>query len=57
MYQLIYNRIPFEGKEKTEYWRNTINTEITFEGCCPPELLALLKGMLQKNPSNRLSVD
>jgi hypothetical protein len=50
VYQLIYGRIPFEGSEKEEYWRNTINVEITYEDTCPQQFLQVLRGMLQKRP-------
>lgn len=56
-YELLYGRVPFSGHDNEALRRNILAKDPNFPKSIDEELLYLLKGLLNKNPDNRLGFD
>nr|AML76764.1 putative LOV domain-containing protein [Freycinetia multiflora] len=56
LYEMLYGRTPFRGKNRQKTFANVLYKDLTFPGSIPVSLAArqLINGLLQKDPANRL---
>ncbi|KAF5191318.1 Phototropin-2 [Thalictrum thalictroides] len=56
LYEMIYGRTPFRGKNRQRTFANILHKDLTFPNSIPASLAArqLIHGLLQRDPANRL---
>uniref|UniRef100_A0A126WVW1 non-specific serine/threonine protein kinase n=1 Tax=Danaea nodosa TaxID=491836 RepID=A0A126WVW1_9MONI len=56
LYELLYGRTPFRGKNRPKTFANILQKDLTFPSSIPVSLAArqLINGLLHRDPSNRL---
>jgi serine/threonine protein kinase len=57
LFCLLFGRIPFEKHGMLELYQAIRNDEPVFDDGCNPELVDLLKRLLEKNPEKRITTD
>eukprot|EP00127_Corallochytrium_limacisporum_P002358 Clim_evm1s118 gene=Clim_evmTU1s118 len=57
LYAFVYGRLPFHAPNAIMLFRNIIESEVEYSDDMPPELNDLLRGMLQKDPGKRFTMD
>lgn len=56
LYCLRFGRIPFERSAVLDMYEAIKNNEVEFDSDCEPELVDLLKRLLDKNPKTRITM-
>ena len=56
LYQMIHNKYPFKGRTFPELYNNIQNSEPEYDKNITAELLELLKGILEKDPDKRFTI-
>nr|AHZ63873.1 phototropin [Osmunda regalis]AML78893.1 putative LOV domain-containing protein [Osmunda sp. BC-2016] len=56
LYEMIYGRTPFRGKNRQKTFANVLHKDLTFPSSIPASLAArqLINGLLHRDPANRL---
>uniref|UniRef100_A0A0D9ZIP1 non-specific serine/threonine protein kinase n=1 Tax=Oryza glumipatula TaxID=40148 RepID=A0A0D9ZIP1_9ORYZ len=56
LYEMLYGRTPFRGKNRKKTFYNILHKDLTFPSSIPVSLAAkqLIHGLLQRDPSNRI---
>ncbi|RCV32977.1 hypothetical protein SETIT_7G046200v2 [Setaria italica] len=56
LYEMLYGRTPFRGKNRKKTFHNILHKDLTFPSSIPVSLAAkqLIHGLLQRDPSSRL---
>jgi len=56
LYEMLYGRTPFRGKNRKRTFHNILHKDLTFPSSIPVSLAAkqLIHGLLQRDPSSRL---
>nr|AML78837.1 putative LOV domain-containing protein [Larrea tridentata] len=56
LYEMLYGRTPFRGKNRQKTFANILHKDLTFPSSIPVSLAArqLINALLQKDPANRL---
>ncbi|KAG0467894.1 hypothetical protein HPP92_017222 [Vanilla planifolia] len=56
LYEMLYGRTPFRGKNRQKTFANILHKDLTFPSSIPVSLAArqLINGLLQREPANRL---
>ncbi|MCO5582354.1 hypothetical protein L7F22_036248 [Adiantum nelumboides] len=56
LYEMIYGRTPFRGKNRQKTFANVLHKDLTFPSSIPVSLAArqLINGLLHRDPANRL---
>ncbi|KAG8063892.1 hypothetical protein GUJ93_ZPchr0004g38741 [Zizania palustris] len=56
LYEMMYGRTPFRGKNRKKTFYNILHKDLTFPSSIPVSLAAkqLIHGLLERDPSNRL---
>nr|AML78752.1 putative LOV domain-containing protein [Heliconia sp. BC-2016] len=56
LYEMMYGRTPFRGKNRQKTFANILHKDLTFPGSIPVSLAArqLIHGLLNRDPANRL---
>nr|AML78601.1 putative LOV domain-containing protein [Vittaria lineata] len=56
LYEMIYGRTPFRGKNRQKTFANVLHKDLTFPSSIPASLAArqLINGLLHRDPMNRL---
>ncbi|XP_077216359.1 phototropin 2 isoform X2 [Tasmannia lanceolata] len=56
LYEMLYGRTPFRGKNRQKTFANILHKDLTFPSSIPVSLAArqLIHGLLHRNPANRL---
>uniref|UniRef100_A0A126WXU9 non-specific serine/threonine protein kinase n=1 Tax=Austrobaileya scandens TaxID=13351 RepID=A0A126WXU9_9MAGN len=56
LYEMLYGRTPFRGKNRQRTFANILHKDLTFPSSIPVSLAArqLIHGLLQRDPANRL---
>ncbi|KAH7300514.1 hypothetical protein KP509_24G066200 [Ceratopteris richardii] len=56
LYEMIYGRTPFRGKNRQKTFANILHKDLTFPSSIPASLAArqLINGLLHRDPANRL---
>nr|AML79436.1 putative LOV domain-containing protein [Nandina domestica] len=56
LYEMLYGRTPFRGKNRQRTFANILHKDLTFPSSIPVSLPArqLINGLLQRDPANRL---
>uniref|UniRef100_A0A126X2E0 non-specific serine/threonine protein kinase n=1 Tax=Pityrogramma trifoliata TaxID=164275 RepID=A0A126X2E0_9MONI len=56
LYEMIYGRTPFRGKNRQKTFANVLHKDLTFPSSIPASLAArqLIHGLLHRDPANRL---
>ncbi|KAK5770768.1 hypothetical protein PVK06_046921 [Gossypium arboreum] len=56
LYEMLYGRTPFRGKNRQKTFSNILNKELTFPSSIPVSLAArqLINALLNRDPSSRL---
>lgn len=57
LYQLLFNRLPFEGSNLYEIIKSIRSTELSFPPDADQAIVELLKGMLSVDPSQRYTLE
>lgn len=57
LYCLLFGRIPFEKHGMLELYQAIRNDEPKYVETCNPELVRLLKRLLEKDPSKRITME
>ena len=55
LYELILGKAPFYGKDENQIFNHILSDEPSFHGNIPLEAIVLIKSLLAKDPSKRLS--
>ncbi|XP_066331479.1 phototropin-2-like isoform X1 [Miscanthus floridulus] len=57
LYEMLYGRTPFRGKNRKRTFHNILHKDLTFPSSIPVSLAAkqLIHGLLQRDPASRLS--
>ena len=56
LYSMLYGIVPFKANNMTELQRQICKGQATFKDEISPEGISLLQGILEKDPSRRLSI-
>lgn len=56
LYEMLYGRTPFRGKNRQKTFANVLHKDLTFPSSIPASLAArqLINGLLHRDPANRL---
>nr|AML78696.1 putative LOV domain-containing protein [Nothoceros vincentianus] len=56
LYEMLYGRTPFRGRNRQKTFSNVLNKELTFPSSIPVSLSGrqLIRGLLQRDPTRRL---
>nr|AML76350.1 putative LOV domain-containing protein [Phaeomegaceros coriaceus] len=56
LYEMLYGRTPFRGRNRQKTFSNVLNKELTFPSSIPVSLTGrqLIRGLLQRDPTRRL---
>ena len=57
LFCLLFGRIPFEKHGMLELYQAIRNDEPQYDDSCNPELLELLKRLLEKDPKKRITLE
>ncbi|KAK1348941.1 putative LOV domain-containing protein [Heracleum sosnowskyi] len=59
LYEMLYGRTPFKGKNRRKTFGNILNKELTFPSSIPVSIAAkqLIHSLLKRDPDNRLGSD
>ena len=57
LYDLMFNKLPFDSKNRLELQNLIVNEEPVFPEDADPDAVDLIKGMLNKNPEERITIE
>jgi serine/threonine protein kinase len=56
-YEFLFGKTPFEGIDRKSTYKNIVKSDIKFPEKVSADAIDIIRGMLNKDPSKRLSLD